>query len=303
MPLQEVIAFRDAEIDELTIVAADLALQGGKGSARIRIAARPVQLDRPPEIELVTLPNGDVAQRLELGGGSDRRVGERKLVVDPQQALCGLAAIAEDSRLLALPGENLFVDRGLVRCQLLVNGERVGVIAQCGGCLSFAKRRRDRQIPCGRALLQRIEGGARVRRAVESKLSEALVVRGVVGKRAAGKGRSARKRQRVVVSTRGELCGGICERLIQRRGARGRGSLRRHQPHVTRGRWQRRMRRCYKLTGTWSARAHERHEDHQEAAGQDRRQPSRRRASVTCAHSAPPRSAESPSARVCTSSC
>ncbi len=179
----------------------------------------------------------------------------------------------------------------------------LGVIAQRGGRLSFAKRRRDRQIACGLALLQRVERGARVRGAVESKLGEALVVRGVVGKRAAGKRGAARKRQRAVVLTRGELCGGIRERLIQRRGARGRGRLRRHEPHVARGRRQRRMRRCRKLTGTGSARAHKRREDHQEAAGQDRRQPSRRRASVTCAHSAPPRSAESPSARVCTSSC
>ena len=167
-------------------------MQGGKGGARIRVAARSIQLDRPPEIQLVALSNGDVAQRLELGGGSDCRVRERKLVIDPQQALCGLAAIAEDSCRFRLPGENLLVDRGLVRRQLLVDGERVGVIAQRGGCLSFAQRRRDRQIPRELALLQRIERGARVRSPVESKLGEALVVRGVVGKLAAGKGRSAR---------------------------------------------------------------------------------------------------------------
>ena len=59
-PLPNSNAIRTA-IDELSIVARYFALNRGERRARIRIASRRIQLNRAAEVELVTLPDDEVA--------------------------------------------------------------------------------------------------------------------------------------------------------------------------------------------------------------------------------------------------
>ncbi len=139
MTLQEEIGLGNAEVDELAIVAADFALQRGKRGARVGIPARAVELDGSAQVQLVALTHDDVAQRLELGRRRDRRVGQGKLVVDPQQRLGRLAPVAEHTRRLGLLREHRFVDDGPLGRELLVDAHGPGVIAERDGRLGFAE--------------------------------------------------------------------------------------------------------------------------------------------------------------------
>ncbi len=306
IPLQEKIGFGDSEVDELAVIAAHLALQGDERRARIRVAARAVQLHGSAEIQFVALPDDDVAERLELGARRDGRIGQRKLVVDPQQRFRRLAAIAEHPRRLGLSGKDLLADRCLVGGELLVDRQRAGVIAERRCRLRLGERRRNREMARRLACLEGAERLTRICGAAQPELRDALVVGRIVGKRAGAERRAVDERQRAGVVPSANFCCRVGQWLIYGRGSRARCRLGWDKPHIADARRQLRMCGGHELTTCPArVRAHEYRKDNDQSERRERDAASsatrggfRRRA-----HTDPPSSAESPSASVWTSSC
>ena len=201
--LQEIVAFGEPQVDQLSIVALSGVSQPLERRPRLRV---PLASEEPlgtSQFQLVANAAGRdrlaVVEPIDLGPGHRRQIAERELVVHARERCLGLFQIAGGFRGSADAHQHIVWRRRLDRREPFVDGEGGPLITEDLIALRFAQRRGFHQKPGRLARQQGLEREARLVGMSEPKFGQSLVILRVMGEQSLPDGRLREYRQRLPV--------------------------------------------------------------------------------------------------------